>query len=81
MNDTNNLISEELGKMTQLFNYQRGKVISEQASSVATDVGAISHIITRVVLKTLQINTKQLLVKNLGMIYIVLLDLVMIVKK
>ena len=43
MNDTNNLISEELGKMTQLFNYQRGKVISEQASSVATDVGAISQ--------------------------------------
>ena len=31
MNDINNLISEELGKMSQLFHYQRGKVISEQA--------------------------------------------------
>jgi len=43
MNNINNLISEELGKMSQLFNYQRGKVISEQASNVATDVGAISQ--------------------------------------
>jgi len=31
MNNINNLISEELGKMSQLFHYQRGKVISEQA--------------------------------------------------
>ena len=30
MNDINNLISEELSKMSQLFHYQRGKVISEQ---------------------------------------------------
>ena len=31
MNDINNLIFEELSKMSQLFHYQRGKVISEQA--------------------------------------------------
>jgi hypothetical protein len=34
MNDINNLISEELGKMSQLFHYQRGKVISEQTKDV-----------------------------------------------
>lgn len=39
MNNINNLISEELGKMSQLFHYQRGKVISEQATDINTDVG------------------------------------------
>jgi hypothetical protein len=36
MNDISNLISEELGKMSQLFHYQRGKVISEQAKDVTS---------------------------------------------
>ena len=39
MNNINNLISEELGKMSQLFHYQRGKVISEQTIDVGVDVG------------------------------------------
>jgi hypothetical protein len=38
MNDINNLISEELGKMSQLFHYQRGKVISEQPAKDPTDI-------------------------------------------
>ena len=38
MNDINNLISEELGKMSQLFHYQRGKVISEQPAKDPTDL-------------------------------------------
>jgi hypothetical protein len=38
MNDINNLISEELGKMSQLFHYQRGKVISEQPTADPTDI-------------------------------------------
>ena len=42
-NNINKVISEELGKISKLFHYQRGKVISEQASSVAIDVGAISR--------------------------------------
>ena len=38
MNDINNLISEELGKMSQLFHYQRGRVISEQPEKDETDL-------------------------------------------
>jgi hypothetical protein len=38
-NDINKVISEELGKISKLFHYQRGKVISEQATDVNTDVG------------------------------------------
>jgi hypothetical protein len=39
MNDINNLISEELSKMSQLFHHQRGRVISEQTTDVGVDVG------------------------------------------
>lgn len=38
MNDINNLISEELSKMSQLFHYQRGRVISEQPEKDETDL-------------------------------------------
>jgi hypothetical protein len=38
MNNINNLISEELGKMSQLFHYQRGRVISEQPAKDVTDL-------------------------------------------
>lgn len=38
MNDINNLISEELSKMSQLFHHQRGRVISEQPAKDVTDL-------------------------------------------
>jgi len=38
MNDINNLISEELSKMAQLFHHQRGRVISEQPAKDVTDL-------------------------------------------
>ena len=38
MNDINNLISEELSKMSQLFHHQRGRVISEQPEKDETDL-------------------------------------------
>jgi hypothetical protein len=38
MNNINNLISEELGKMSQLFHYQRGRVISEQPEKDPSDI-------------------------------------------
>jgi hypothetical protein len=38
MNDINNLISEELSKMSQLFHHQRGRVISEQPTKDETDL-------------------------------------------
>jgi hypothetical protein len=38
MNDINNLIFEELSKMSQLFHHQRGRVISEQPAKDVTDL-------------------------------------------
>ena len=38
MNDINNLIFEELSKMSQLFHHQRGRVISEQPAKEVTDL-------------------------------------------